>query len=234
MKLIIFDGAGLKENEVRIRGGIEGDERAIYAFQTMQDSTKQVVGKLNIISLRKQTPTVHLISVNGAELPSVEKLKKDLNRIYKTAAVTWNVIKEDGLQLDFENNVFDHGGSGIFDIYPVKCFAISIPKINKMELKLFDRAGNEDQNDVIDLYEEERGEVKEDDYLPHQIQRNFNITIMKNKELKLFDGVNLFFIKNAINKGTEIGGYMPMGCQYGFLHPVKYSEISLSLYKNIF
>jgi hypothetical protein len=159
----------LKENEVRVRGGMEGDERAIYAFQTMADSTKQVVGKLNVISLRKQTPTVHIIPVNGATLPSKIELKKELDRIYKQAAVEWNVIEEKNIKLQFENGVFDHGGSGIFSTY------------------------NDDQNKVIDYFDEHRGGVNEEHYY-------------------------LFFIKNAINKGTEIGGYMPMGCQFGFLY----------------
>jgi hypothetical protein len=135
----------------------------------MADSTKKVVGKLNVISLRKQTPTVHLISVNGALLPNTIDLKNVLTKVYKSAAVDWEVKTMEGIEVDFGTDGFVHGDISTFATY------------------------NPDHEEAIDALIERETNLNEDDYY-------------------------LFFVEQAKDKKTEVAGFMPQSCHYGFIY----------------
>jgi hypothetical protein len=76
-----------------------------------------------------------------------------INKIYTSACVEWDVVDGKGISIDFVGGVFDHKGSGIWDSY------------------------NPDHEEAIDALIKREINLNEDDYSPHQIQRNFIIFI---------------------------------------------------------
>jgi hypothetical protein len=153
-------------NELIIRGEKDGSEIALYAYQK-QDTTDVMVGKLNVLTLAKQTRNVCIISVNGATLPDKTILENALNRIYIPAITQWNVTIADPLQnITFANENMTHGGSGALSMYNAD---------QKTVIKAFEGKQKPDKETVY-LFFVENVQGKESDadgYMPLQYQYGF-------------------------------------------------------------
>ena len=120
-KDIVFkNDLGIKQikqkNQVVLRGGADGIETAIYAYQqNTKDSTETVVGKLKVISYSEKTKKIALVSVNGFSAPS--GIEAELNRVYKQAGINWTVTGKHSIQVIFDDGYFNHGGSGVAACY---------------------------------------------------------------------------------------------------------------------
>ncbi|MCG8410035.1 MAG: hypothetical protein MI739_01995, partial [Bacteroidales bacterium] len=86
-----------------IRGSADGTEVALYAYQKVNDTTKKIAGKLNIMSFDQQNKKVYMVPVNNAQTPTETDLQNTLNSIYKQAVIRWEVTKTDPVDITFEN-----------------------------------------------------------------------------------------------------------------------------------
>ena len=132
--------ATVSGNELTIRGGGNGDETILYAYNK-QDSTETVAGKLNILSFDKQIKKVYVVSVNSAKVSDKKNLKDELDKIYAPAVTEWLIETAGDIQVNFANGQFTHGGSSAISVY------------------------NSDQKAVIKAFKEQKTQEKEALYL---------------------------------------------------------------------
>lgn len=93
------------------------------AVKSAQDTTKTVegksyvAGKLNVWHLTKKAPiSITLLSVNGANTPSVGDAEKFLNGVYNKVGITFNVGTQN-VNIDPLPSEVESGDSGILDFY---------------------------------------------------------------------------------------------------------------------
>lgn len=93
------------------------------AVKSAQDTTKtvegksDVAGKLNVWHLTKKAPiSITLLSVNGANTPSVGDAEKFLNGVYNKVGITFNVGTQN-VNIDPLPSEVESGDSGILDFY---------------------------------------------------------------------------------------------------------------------
>jgi hypothetical protein len=103
-------------NDLTIRGSSKGSETILYAY-AKQDSTEQVVGKLNIVSFDEQVKKIYLVSVNGAQLPNATTLQNELNKIFAPAVTKWCVGVAQPITVAFTGGQMTHGGTGLISVY---------------------------------------------------------------------------------------------------------------------
>ena len=107
----------LRDEKLTVRGGADGEETILYAFNQLNDTTEIVSGKLNVLSFDEQTRKVYLVSVNGISLPDTAQLRRELNRIFAPALVRWQVEIANPVTIDFPEGNMTHGGSGLIGVY---------------------------------------------------------------------------------------------------------------------
>ncbi|MDR0748932.1 MAG: M23 family metallopeptidase, partial [Tannerellaceae bacterium] len=159
-------------DELTLRGGAGGDEKALYAYSKDSDTTETVTGKLNVLSFDKNYRKVYLVPVNGAKLPNTAELARTLNNIYAQAVTDWTVEAKPNLQVSFPSGSMTHGGSNAVSVY------------------------NADQKAVIKAF----GNIEN-------------------------DALYLFFVANVQGKDGDIGGYMPLQRQAGFIYDLPNNEL---------
>ncbi|MDR1156456.1 MAG: fibronectin type III domain-containing protein, partial [Bacteroidales bacterium] len=94
--------------------GADGDVQEIYALNKLSGASYQTLGKLNVITCRRQTPRVALVSVNDYTA-DVRTVKNELDRIYNPVGVTWEVAADTFSYLA-DRDYFEKG-SGLLKAY---------------------------------------------------------------------------------------------------------------------
>jgi hypothetical protein len=102
---------------VSVQGTQAGNNRAFYAYRALNDSTEELVGKLNVLSFDNAPKRVHIIPVNNAKIPTQSELQATLNRIYRQAVATWTVVPETGITMEFPGGRMTHDGAGGLSTY---------------------------------------------------------------------------------------------------------------------
>jgi hypothetical protein len=110
-----------KTYTLNITAGADGDVQEIYALHRLSSQNYKTLGKLNVITYRKQMPKVVLVSVNGYKADA-GTVKRELDKIYNPAGVTWEVA------VDTFNRIADRDyfekGSGLLAAYNDKMTAL--------------------------------------------------------------------------------------------------------------
>jgi hypothetical protein len=60
-------------NGLTIRGSANGSTVGLYAYRAVNDTTEEIVGKLNIMSFDEQPKRLIIVPVNGAALPPLPR-----------------------------------------------------------------------------------------------------------------------------------------------------------------
>ncbi|MFT3738450.1 MAG: hypothetical protein QM786_06805 [Breznakibacter sp.] len=97
--------------DLTVRGAAGGSTVGLYAYKAVNDTTEEIVGKLNIMSFDEQPRQVYIVPVNGATLPGAAALQHTLNTIYAQAVTRWAVDQGEPLTVTFPGGVMSHGGS---------------------------------------------------------------------------------------------------------------------------
>ncbi|MDR1203628.1 MAG: hypothetical protein LBL58_18625, partial [Tannerellaceae bacterium] len=101
--------------------GADGDVQEIYALNKLSGASYQTLGKLNVITCRRQTPRVALVSVNDYTA-DVRTVKNELDRIYNPVGITWEVATDTFSYLA-DRDYFEKG-SGLLKAYNEKMTAL--------------------------------------------------------------------------------------------------------------
>jgi hypothetical protein len=104
-------------NDLTIRGSANGSTIGLYAYRAVNDTTEEVVGKLNIMSFDEQPKRLIIVPVNGATLPDATALQQTLNTIYAQAVTRWSVTTGAPLTVTFPGGTMTHGGSSALAAY---------------------------------------------------------------------------------------------------------------------
>lgn len=127
-----------------LRGSTDGSEVALYAYKAVNDSTEEIVGKLNIHSFDEQALTLYIVSVNGATIPNSSDLEATLNKIYSQAITKWEVKSIEGFTgVTYEGENMVHGGTSAISVYNkdqrtvVNTFENDFTKLEKNAYYLF-------------------------------------------------------------------------------------------------
>lgn len=104
--------------ELTVRGSYDGEVTSLYAYKSVNDSTEEIAGKLNLMSFDEQIKKLYIISVNNSKIPDPTALQNVLNQIYSQAVTHWEVVKIDkNIEVDFPDGKMTHGGSGLLSVY---------------------------------------------------------------------------------------------------------------------
>ena len=94
--------------------GQDNDVQEIYALNKLSSDNYQTLGKLNVITYRKQTPKLKVVFVNEHKIDA-NSLKKELDNIYLPVGVDWQ-ISTDEFSHSVSNSFFEKG-SGLLQAY---------------------------------------------------------------------------------------------------------------------
>ncbi len=123
-----------------VRGGSDGADVALYAYQTVNDSSEKIAGKLNIRSYDEETEVLYIVPVNNAKIPDPGELETLLNKVYQQAVKKWTVTSTGNINVSFDDGVMNHGGSSLTSVY------------------------NSDQKIIVDTFEAQNGSLENDAY----------------------------------------------------------------------
>ena len=126
----------ITNGEVILRGEPQPGETPVYAHVAETDSTTKVVGKLNLLTFEPKEISVCLVPVNGAQLPNISQLEKEINAIFKPAVASVKLSTHSGITIDYANGVvgpqFDfpsaENGQGIIYLGGSQQYEIVLPK----------------------------------------------------------------------------------------------------------
>lgn len=112
-----YDSKG-ESYKISLLSGMENDEQEIYALYPKAGSTEQfyTIGKLNVITYKKQEHKVVIVPVNGKDIDEV-KLKQYLNEVYGAVGVTWAVEKDAKFEYAGTTKDFFKEGSKLLSAY---------------------------------------------------------------------------------------------------------------------
>ena len=119
----------IKDRILTFTGVSKADTNYIYAYRG-----DKKIGKLFLNTYQKKTYKVVFVRVNGAaKKMNVDKVKEDLNKVYKQCAVKFEISTEDFSLPELTS--FSHGGSGILTVYndDQKRVLEAYEKTNKMK-----------------------------------------------------------------------------------------------------
>ncbi len=101
--------------------GQDSDVQEIYALYPTTGDKYHTLGKLNVVTYKKQSPKVVIVSVNEYSIDT-NNLKQELDKIYLPVGVNWQV-SSDNFSYHIDNSFFDKG-SGLLTAYNDKMAAL--------------------------------------------------------------------------------------------------------------
>jgi hypothetical protein len=79
-----------KSYTLTLAAGKDGDVQEIYALNKLNSENYQTLGKLNVITYKKQTPKVVVVGISGNKIDN-QALKTYLDEVYNSVGVNWQV-----------------------------------------------------------------------------------------------------------------------------------------------
>ncbi len=98
---VVMTAPGIKANQqqIMLNGLGKNEEDKLYAWyaaynhgDTNKTYARVLAGQLNTVSYEKKAIKVVLVPVNNSSCPDAAYVQAELNRIYKSAVVEWNVL----------------------------------------------------------------------------------------------------------------------------------------------
>ena len=103
-----------KTYTINLVAGQDNDVQEIFATYRLSSQRFPTLGRLNVVTYRKQTPKVTVVFVNRHEI-NPTNLKRELDNIFLPVGVDWQV-STDEFSASFDGNFFERG-SGLLSNY---------------------------------------------------------------------------------------------------------------------
>ena len=105
-----------KTYTLTIVAGQDNDVQEIYAtYPIANGQICKTLGKLNVVSYKKQSPNLKLVFVNGYTV-NTDRIKTELDKIYKPAGINWQVSSDNYTAPSLPNSFFNNE-SGLLENY---------------------------------------------------------------------------------------------------------------------
>jgi hypothetical protein len=108
-------GEKATQQQIMLNGNGKNDEDKLFAWyaahnqaDTGKTYARVLAGQLNLITYEKKSIKVVLVPVNNASCPDAAYVKTELNKIYKSAVVDWDVAQGNNIKVTFTGSVFDN------------------------------------------------------------------------------------------------------------------------------
>jgi hypothetical protein len=107
-------GEDKSQHQMMITGNGSNDNDKLFAWyreytgDTAKTYNRILAGQLNTVSYDKINIKVVLVPIGKSSCPDPNEIQKQLDTIYKSAVVTWNVTRIDPINITFKGSVFDN------------------------------------------------------------------------------------------------------------------------------